>query len=106
MSKPKSKRAARRTAERAAQKLTRERRRLALLDAGGTRERPMSVDSASVVEVRAEAAPCLDCGGPVRTIEHRAESDGQRRTRVAVVACRRCGAQRTFYFHITPALSN
>jgi hypothetical protein len=104
VAKPKSERASRRAAERAQQKLTRQRVRLAALAVGGAPERPADVDSASVVESRAESEPCLVCGGPVGTVEHRAETHDDRRLRVAVVSCRRCGAKRAFYFRIGTTL--
>lgn len=98
--KPKSARTARRAAARAQQKLTEQRARLARLEPGGAADRPLEVDSASVVEARVEAVPCIFCGGRVRTLEHRAETFGERRLRVAAVRCVRCGADRTLYFRI------
>jgi len=104
LAKPKSERTVKRAAARAQQKLVRQRRRLAALAAGGSPDRPADVDSASVVEARAESEACLACGGPVGTLEHRAVTHDDRRLRVAVVGCRRCGAKRTFYFRIGTSL--
>jgi hypothetical protein len=98
--KPKSARAGRRAAARSEKKLADQRRRLAKLEPGGAPDRPMDVASASVVEARVEAVPCIFCGGRVRTTEHRAVTHGERRLRVAAVRCVRCGSDRTLYFRI------
>jgi DNA-directed RNA polymerase subunit RPC12/RpoP len=95
-----SPRAARRVAERTADKLTRDRERLAYLEPGGDSGRPIEVESASQIEPHALALTCLRCGGPNRLEEH-AAVDGQRVTRLA---CPRCGARREVWFRIAPAL--
>ncbi len=104
--KPKTERSARRAAERAREKLGLQRTRLARLDAGGAPDRPIEVASASLVEVRAEAEPCLYCDEPVRTVEHRAEVIDERRLRVAVVRCGHCGRERIVYFRIGTVLAS
>jgi hypothetical protein len=102
--KPKSARASRRQAERAREKLAKQRMALAALEPGGVPERPLEVDSASVIESRAETFECLHCGGRVRSLDHRAEVVGERRLRVAVVRCASCGAERTIYFKLGTVL--
>mgnify|MGYP006208600431 CR=1 FL=1 len=47
-----------------------DRELLASLSPGGSRERPIRVASASVVEVRTSALPCPLCGGSYRLDEH------------------------------------
>ena len=63
--------------ERDADKLTRDRERLADLEPGGDRARPIEVESASQVEPHALALTCLRCDGPNRLDEH-AAIDGLR----------------------------
>jgi hypothetical protein len=87
----------RRTRERQARKLVRDRERLAALEVGGARERPFEVASASVIAVRARAQPCPHCGGTLHLDEETAESAVLRATRMT---CQRCHAPRTFYFRI------
>jgi DNA-directed RNA polymerase subunit RPC12/RpoP len=95
-----SPRAERRVAERTADKLTRDRERLAYLEPGGDSARPIEVESASQIEPHALALTCLRCGGPNRLEEHAAVA-GQR---VARLACPQCGARREVWFRIAPAL--
>lgn len=102
MAKKKSARAERRERERALDKIHRQREKLAALEPGGSPERPLEVESASLVEPRSAAEPCLRCGGEMKNAEHRAESIDQRRLRVAVARCARCGHGRTFYFRLVP----
>ncbi|MCK6531631.1 MAG: hypothetical protein L6Q84_01565 [Polyangiaceae bacterium] len=102
--KPKRPRTARRERERASQKLGDAREKLARLEAGGAPERPLDVDSASVVEPRVRAEPCLRCGAGVRVDDHRAETIGGRRLRVVVAKCSQCGAPRTWYFRLASDL--
>lgn len=104
MAQRKSARNQRRARERAQAKLVARRQRLAALEPGGSPERPLDVESASLIEVRAEATPCLRCEGRPRVDEHRAETAGEQRLRVVTVRCSRCGEQRIFYFRIVPRL--
>jgi|GEM_PF-490386 len=94
----------RREAERDLEKAARERERLWLLDAGGTPERPIEVPSAQLVEPRARSMRCPRCLGELTVAEHTAESLGERRLRVAHLACRSCGARRPAYFSIAVSL--
>lgn len=95
-----SPRAERRVAERTADKLTRDRERLAYLEPGGDSARPIEVESASQIEPHALALTCLRCGGPNRLEEHAAVT-GQR---VVRLACPQCGARREVWFRIAPTL--
>jgi hypothetical protein len=97
-------RSARRLRAREHEKLVRDLERLARLQPGGSPERPLVIDSAAVVELRAVAQPCPLCDGPLRLEEHAAvEIDGTR-LRVASVACTQCGVRRSFYFHLAEAV--
>jgi hypothetical protein len=100
VSRPKSERAERRARQRAIEKLARQRERLARLEPGGSAGRPIEVDTAAVIETRAESGECLRCGEAVRVIDHRAETHDGARVRVVVVRCSQCGAERTSYFTI------
>lgn len=86
----------RRIAERDARRLVRDREKLAALSPGGSRERPIAVESTSVIEVRAGAIPCHQCESPVRVGEHRVD-DG---LRVIAVSCTRCAAKRELWFRL------
>jgi hypothetical protein len=76
----------------------RDRERLAVLEIGGSPERPIAVTSAAVVEIRAQAMPCHQCGGEVRVREHTAPESGLRCVRTS---CTQCSAQRTLWFRLT-----
>ncbi|MBI3200471.1 MAG: hypothetical protein HYZ29_02940 [Myxococcales bacterium] len=102
--KPKRPRTVKRERERASQKLGDAREKLARLEAGGAPERPLDVESASVVEPRVRAEPCLRCGSSVRVDDHRAETVGGRRLRVVVAKCSQCGAGRRWYFRLASDL--
>lgn len=90
----------RRAAERDAEKLARDREKLARLEAGGTPERPLDVDSASIVEPHALSMRCLRCDGANRLVEHTAETVGGARLRAVRLSCGRCGTPRTVWFRI------
>jgi endogenous inhibitor of DNA gyrase (YacG/DUF329 family) len=93
-------RTARRAALRASDKLARQRERLLLLEPGGTPERPIDVESASVVEPRAAALSCPRCQVAVRVEAHRAPSSPGMRLREAEVSCPRCGQRRSIWFRL------
>jgi len=94
-----SARSARRRLERGAEKLERERERLFGLSAGGNAERPIAVESASVVEARALSVACPRCDGPHELLEHAAVLVGER-LREARLRCRRCGTRRSLFFRL------
>jgi hypothetical protein len=90
----------RRRLERDAKKLADAREKLAKLSEGGAPERPIDVESASVVEARAAALGCARCGGEVRILEHEAVS-GLRRVRAR---CKQCSAVREVWLRIAERL--
>ncbi len=96
----KSARLLRRERARAHETLVRDLERLARLEPGGSPERPLAIDSAAVVEVRALAKPCPLCGGSMKVEEHTAETVDGVRLRVARVACTLCGVKRAMYFRL------
>jgi hypothetical protein len=91
---------ARRGQARAREKLTRELEQLASLEPGGAPERPIDVDSAALVEMRAVAAPCPLCSGLVKLEDHAARTIDGARLRVATVLCTACGVRRARYFRL------
>jgi len=96
VAKKRPERTARRIAERAARQLVRDREKLAALSPGGSRDRPIAVPSAAVVEIRAHAMPCPQCEGELRVGEHRVD-DG---LRVVAVTCTRCHVGRELWFRL------
>ena len=78
----------------------RDQERLARLQAGGTPERPLPIESPAQVDVIAAATPCLLCGGTFRLVEHAAEAVAGIRLRIARLACTRCGIPRALYFRL------
>src|SRR5258708_847738 len=119
--KPTSKRNVRRALERDAKKLPRKfarehvlasdsdrlakkRGRLVGLETGGAPERPIEVESASVIEIGAKALSCARCEGPLRLDEHAATMFAGRSLRVVRLSCRRCGAGREVFFRIVSVL--
>lgn len=107
----KSGRSERREVERAGVKLAEARLKLALLEAGGSPERPIEVTSASVVESHAAGLGCAVCGSSTRALEHTAvtlpDSSGTPRSlRVARVRCSRCGVTRDIYFRLGTTLGS
>lgn len=94
----------RRRLERDAKKLGDAREKLARLSEGGAPERPIDVESASVVEPRAAALGCARCGGEVRVLEHDAvttSAGGLRRVRAR---CKECNAVREVWLRIAERL--
>jgi hypothetical protein len=81
-------------------KLAKQRERLALLEPGGSPQRPIEVESASQVEVHARALPCLRCEGTMIVDDHTAVTIESARLRVARMHCSACGATRAIYFRL------
>jgi hypothetical protein len=103
---PERARTARRAALRAADKLADQRERLFSLEPGGTPERPIEIESPSVVEPRASALTCPRCEVAFRVVAHRAPSSAGMRLRQAEVACPRCGTHRSIWFRLVgPSLN-
>ena len=76
-----------------------DRELLASLSPGGSRERPIKVTSASVIEVRTGALACPLCGGSYRLDEHVSLATALRRVDVH---CRHCSTARSLWFRIEP----
>ncbi len=102
--KPKRERTLRRELSRRQARLGRDRERLFALEPGGRPDRPLDVESASVVEIRAQAVRCPRCGGEQGVEEHLAVSERGVRLREARLRCRQCGARRSMWFRL-PVLS-
>jgi len=92
----------RRIDERKARQLVRDKQRLALLEPGGSPERPIDVPTSSVIPVRARATPCPLCGGSLRLDEETA----QQRLRAAHMTCQRCGVKRQLWYQLSTAAPN
>jgi hypothetical protein len=73
------------------------RERLAALSPGGSPQRAIPVTSAAVIEIRAAALPCPQCGGLYRLHEHTRPRPDIRRVDVA---CRQCSTPRALWFRI------
>jgi len=95
-----SPRTLRRAHARAVEKLADAREKLARLEPGGAPERPIAIESASLVEVHARSLRCLRCDRSYRLDEHTAETVDGVRLRVAKMVCTACGASRSVYFQI------
>lgn len=85
---------------RAQEALLAERTEETLKTPGATPADPVEVTSASVVESRATADPCVVCGERVHADAHAVETFGDTHLRVVRLACRRCGHRRPFYVRI------
>lgn len=101
-----SERAARNAAERARVKLADAGAKLAQLEAGGSPENPIELESASLVEPTTTSTPCARCGGHLRVDDHTAEKINGALTRVVHAHCYECGAPRVLYMRILSALPN
>jgi len=81
----------------------RSRELLAALQPGGSRDRPIVVRSAAVIEPRVRAMTCPQCGGEYRLHEHEMAAPGLRRVDVG---CRQCSAPRSLWFRIVAHEAN
>lgn len=104
--KPPRPRAARRAAAQASRRAVDRVERLGTQLPGGAPEHPLSVSSASVVEVRARAHRCLVCDGELELRAHVAEPDWLEAHRRVDLSCRACGRERQLWFRIEPPLAN
>jgi hypothetical protein len=98
--KPKRARTARREAARAAVSLAHDRERLYALEPGGSPARPIDVDAASVIDIRAATVPCPRCEGKHSLEEHAAVTVAGSRLREARLVCRQCGSSRSLWFRL------
>jgi hypothetical protein len=90
----------RRQKERELKKLIEQRQQLATASPGGAPERPIGVASAAVVELRARAQPCVQCGGEVEVTAHEARVHDGTALRRVTVQCKGCHAPRHLWFAI------
>ncbi len=97
-------RTARRADARASAKLGDARERLARLEPGGAPERPVEVESASVVEPRALALGCARCGEALRLEAHDAVHSERGALRRVHGRCKSCGAERDVWLRIAARL--
>lgn len=89
-----------RNQERDQQKLQQDKLKLAALSDGGSPQRPIAVESASVVESRAASFPCVACDQSCYVVNHEALTNAGERLRRVEVGCSRCGTRRHFYFRV------
>lgn len=101
---PERARRRRREEERSARKTVRDNQRLTAILPGGDPERPIEVASAAVVDVRARATPCIQCGGELAPRADRALSTPRGVLREMEMACRRCHAPRRLWFRVALGL--
>ena len=92
--------------ERALRKLVRRTEGLAGELPGGSAQRPIDVASASIVEGKARATPCIQCAGDLELRGDRATSTARGVLRELALVCRRCHAPRTLWFRIVPPAAN
>ncbi len=104
--KPKRGRTETRSSVRELTKLADARAKLAALEPGGAPSRPLDVESASVIELRARSFPCTRCEGELVLDEHAAIVHGGESLRELRLKCRRCGTPRTLWFRVRPPLTN
>ncbi len=81
----------------AAQRLEMAREQLVALLPGGSPDHAIDVTSAAVIEVRAAAMACPQCGGQYHILDHTRPMPGVRRVDVA---CRHCSTPRALWFRI------
>lgn len=96
-------RTARRERERAARSLVKDREKLFLLSVGGSADRPIEVDSPTVIPIRVRRAKCPQCEGEYTFGE---ESSPHAGLRVVKVQCRRCQVQRELFFRLVTHAPN
>jgi hypothetical protein len=73
---------------------------------GGSPQQPIDVASASIVDGKARATPCIQCGGDLELRGDRATSGARGILRELALVCRLCHAPRTLWFRITPPAAN
>lgn len=94
-----------RNLERDQRKLLQDKLALAELADGGSPERPIAVESSSVVERRAAGIACVACEQPCHVINHDAITIGGARLRRVEVRCTRCNTRRQLYFRVGSLLN-
>src|ERR1700712_4512710 len=97
-------RTVRRAAERELRKGVRKVEALARELPGGKREAPIEVAGTGLVEIRARAVRCPQCGGELEVRGERAESTARGVLRQMQMICRLCHAPRSLWFRVAPSL--
>ena len=97
MAKKRPERTERRARERAARKIVHVKERLSGMVAGGSRDRPIEVPAAPVIEIRIHGMQCPQCDGHYAIVDHRSAGQG---VRPVDVKCNVCGIARTLWFKI------
>ena len=92
--------------QKAAQELLDELEELAQRKAGGSPNNPITVSSPVQVDSKSEAIPCPRCEGPMRLIQHTADTIDGERLRVADCRCVTCGVARKFFFQLENPLQS
>lgn len=100
------KRTERRAAERAAAKLAEQREKLFFASDGGSIDRPLAVESASLVEPRALSQPCPKCLGALRLVSHDAVAHKGAMLRAARTQCSLCASPWTMWFRVERPMPN
>ncbi len=100
MARPPRPRRQKRSDDRALRKEVRRTEALADKLPGGSRDTPIEVDSAAVVEPKARATPCVQCGGELDLRGDQASSTPRGLLREIDLVCRRCHAPRTLWFRV------
>jgi hypothetical protein len=102
MPRPPRPRRQQREQERALRKRVRQLGRLAVELPGGAPERPTEVASASTIETRARAMPCIQCAATELELRaDRATSTARGVLRELAMVCRQCHATRAVWFRVT-----
>jgi len=96
----------RRERDRQLRKQVRRTEQLAATLPGASPDQPIDVGSAAVVEEKARATPCIQCGGDLELRGDRATSTTRGVLREMSLACRRCHAPRTLWYRIAAAAPN
>src|SRR5690349_19497384 len=81
-------------------KLVRTKAKMLDLLPGGTRELPLDVSSAALVEPKARSVRCPRCDEPFTLEAHEAHSGDGGRLREARLLCRICGDGRSMWFRV------
>ena len=95
-------RTVRRQAERDARKLADAKWKLTLLEPGFRPDKPIVVDSASVIEPHVRGMQCPVCDVGFQVVEHVATADG----RVVKARCPQCGKTPSIHFTLRAATVN
>ena len=101
MPRPPRPRRQQREQQRALRKSVRQLERLAAELPGGSPERPIDVASASVVETKARAIPCVQCDAIEMELRgDRATSTARGVLRELALVCRQCHVARAVWFRV------